>query len=313
MPQDLFSLDGRVALITGGNGGIGLGIARAFRDAGASVVVTGRNPGKNAAAAEELGKAHAVLELDVRDEAAVERTMERVVGRFGRLDVLVNNAGQFIGGPALEMARSDWDDVIATHLTGSLLCAKYAARAMVAGGEGGKIINIGSMYSVFGNPHRCRLRLSQDRRPRPYPLAGGRARAARHPGERDPARLDRYRHDRRPGRHTAWRAHSPPDPGRALGRNPRPCRRCGVPRLGWVGLRDRRGDPGRRRLLDLGSHRSRRIAGRPRPRSAALTSRPSRASGQRGRGGRRPRTAHRRRSRRASRRRRARSPPGSRP
>ena len=152
MPQDLFSLDGRVALITGGNGGIGLGIARAFRDAGASVVVTGRNPGKNAAAAEELGKAHAVLELDVRDEAAVERTMERVVGRFGRLDVLVNNAGQFIGGPVLEMARSDWDDVIATHLTGSLLCAKYAARAMVAGGEGGKIINIGSMYSVFGNP-----------------------------------------------------------------------------------------------------------------------------------------------------------------
>ena len=71
MAQDLFSLDGRVALITGGNGGIGLGIARGFRDAGATLVLTGRNPDKNAAVADEFGDGHGVYDLDVRDEAAV--------------------------------------------------------------------------------------------------------------------------------------------------------------------------------------------------------------------------------------------------
>ena len=119
MTENLFSLTGRVALVTGGNGGIGLAIARGFRDAGASLAIAGRNPDKNAAVAEEFGADHGVYALDVRDEAAVERTVAQVVERFGRLDILVNNAGQFIGGSVTGMKLDDWNAVIGTHLTGS--------------------------------------------------------------------------------------------------------------------------------------------------------------------------------------------------
>lgn len=152
MTADLFSLDGRVALITGGNGGIGRAIALGLQAAGARVAVTGRNREKNAAIAGELGEDGAVFELDVREEAAVERMFAAVVERFGRIDVLVNNAGVASGGAVVEMAQGVWDAVLATHLTGAFLCAKHAARAMLGQGEGGKIINIGSMYSVFGPP-----------------------------------------------------------------------------------------------------------------------------------------------------------------
>lgn len=150
---DLFSLAGRTALITGGNGGIGRTLALGLRAAGAQVAVTGRDPGKNQAMAEELGNAAAVFSLDVRDQAAVELTLARVVERFGRIDILVNNAGLARTGTVLEQPLEDWDFVVGTNLTGSFLCAKYAARAMVAQGEGGKIINIGSMYSIFGPPN----------------------------------------------------------------------------------------------------------------------------------------------------------------
>jgi 2-deoxy-D-gluconate 3-dehydrogenase len=93
-----------------------------------------------------------VLALDVRDEAAVEQAVARVVERYGRLDILVNNAGLFSGGSVLTLSREDWDAVVATHLTGAFLCSKHAAAAMIAGGRGGKIINIGSAYSRFGPP-----------------------------------------------------------------------------------------------------------------------------------------------------------------
>jgi 2-deoxy-D-gluconate 3-dehydrogenase len=148
----MFSLQGKTALITGGNGGLGRAIALGLRDAGARVAVTGRTATKNAAVARELGSDHAVYKLDVRDEEAVRRTTAAVVKDFNRLDILVNNAGLVIGGPVLEMSRADWDAVIETNLTGSFLCAKHAAKAMVAQGEGGKIINIGSIYSLYGTP-----------------------------------------------------------------------------------------------------------------------------------------------------------------
>lgn len=145
-----FSLDGRVALVTGGNGGLGLAMAHGLQAAGAQVAVTGRNPAKNQTAAAALGAEALVLSADVRDEAAVAKAVAAVVARFGRLDILVNNAGLARGGLVAEQARADWDAVVETHLTGAFLCAKHAARAMLARGEGGKIINIGSMYSVFG-------------------------------------------------------------------------------------------------------------------------------------------------------------------
>jgi 2-deoxy-D-gluconate 3-dehydrogenase len=152
MVADLFSLTGRVALVTGGNGGLGRAIARGLQAAGARVAVTGRDTAKNAAVAAELGPEAAVFALDVREEAAVAQTVAAVVARFGRLDILVNNAGLFRGGSVADLSRADWDAVLASHLTGAFLCAKHAVRAMRARGEGGKITNIGSMYAVFGPP-----------------------------------------------------------------------------------------------------------------------------------------------------------------
>jgi 2-deoxy-D-gluconate 3-dehydrogenase len=147
-----FSLEGKTALVTGGNGGIGRAIALGLRSAGSRVVVTGRNSEKNAAIANELGEDGMAIHLDVRDEAAVRESVSDVVATFGSLDILINNAGIVIGGSVLEMSREEWDAVIETNLTGSFLCAKHVARAMVAAGNGGKIINIGSIYSVYGTP-----------------------------------------------------------------------------------------------------------------------------------------------------------------
>ncbi|GAC1474307.1 MAG: glucose 1-dehydrogenase [Chloroflexota bacterium] len=152
MSEALFSIEGRTALITGGNGGLGRAIGLAFRDFGAHVAVTGRDTAKNDAVREELGDAGAVFELDVRDEAGVRETVERVVEQFGHLDILITNAGNAHGGSLLQLSRDDWDAVLDTHLTGSFLCAKHAAKAMIASGAGGKIITIGSIYSLFGPP-----------------------------------------------------------------------------------------------------------------------------------------------------------------
>jgi 2-deoxy-D-gluconate 3-dehydrogenase len=150
-PLASFRLDGRVALVTGGNGGLGEAIAAGFRAVGAEVVVTGRDAAKNRAAEAAHGAGN-VLAMDVREEASVEAAVAAVVERHGRLDVLVNNAG--VGGSysVLEMTLEEWRLLVDTSLTGSFLCAKHGAAAMVAAGNGGAIINLGSMYSVFGPP-----------------------------------------------------------------------------------------------------------------------------------------------------------------
>lgn len=148
----LFDLTGKVAIVTGGNGGLGRAMALGLRDAGARVVVTGRQPDKNAAIGQELGDPTAVFALDVRDEAAVARTMTQVAERFGSVDILVNNAGILRSGPLVTLARDDWSAVLDTHVTGTFLCCKYAAQRMITQGRGGKILNSGSMYSLFGAP-----------------------------------------------------------------------------------------------------------------------------------------------------------------
>jgi 2-deoxy-D-gluconate 3-dehydrogenase len=149
----MFSLKGRVALVTGGNGGIGRAIALAYQAAGAQVVVTGRKAAKNEAMAQALGDPAAVITLDVLDEPAVERAVGGIVDRLGGLDILVNNAGQARRGSVPELSRSDWEDILSVNLTGPFLMAKHASKAMIAAGKGGKIINIASMYSVFGPPN----------------------------------------------------------------------------------------------------------------------------------------------------------------
>jgi 2-deoxy-D-gluconate 3-dehydrogenase len=152
MSLSSFSLEGKSAFVTGGNGGLGRGIALGLRAAGARVAVTGRSPEKNESITRELGENGLTLSLDVRDEDAVREAVSEVVSNFGSLDILVNNAGIVLGGSVLDMPQEDWDAVIGTNLTGSFLCAKHAGRAMVAAGNGGKIINIGSAYSVYGTP-----------------------------------------------------------------------------------------------------------------------------------------------------------------
>lgn len=152
MPTSLFSLEGKSALVTGGNRGLGRGIALGLQAAGARVAVSGRDPARNRAIADELGESGMVLPLDVRYEAAVEDAVAEVVTGFGSLDVLVNNAGVARGAPVLEMEREDWDATIATNLTGAFLCAKHAGRAMAEAGRGGKIINVASIYSIYGAP-----------------------------------------------------------------------------------------------------------------------------------------------------------------
>jgi 2-deoxy-D-gluconate 3-dehydrogenase len=151
--ENLFSLKGRVALVTGGNGGIGRLMALAYREAGAQVIVTGRKPQKNDSVAQELGSPESAIALDVLDEAAVELAVAAIVERFGRLDILVNNAGQARRGFMPELSKTDWEDILSVNLTGPFLVAKHAAKAMMAGGQGGKIINISSMYAIFGPPN----------------------------------------------------------------------------------------------------------------------------------------------------------------
>jgi 2-dehydro-3-deoxy-D-gluconate 5-dehydrogenase len=148
----LFDLGGKVAIVTGGNGGIGLGMARGLADAGAEIAIVGRNEAKSDAAVADLKqrgvKAVSVV-ADVTDKAAVAAMIERVKRELGRIDILVNNAGINIRKPPQALELEEWDSVIKTNLTSAFLCSQAVHPAMKAAG-GGKIINIGSMMSIFG-------------------------------------------------------------------------------------------------------------------------------------------------------------------
>lgn len=147
-------LDGKVVLITGGGRGIGKGIARGMAKEGASVAISGRSKDTLDATAKELaGSGAQVLAVpaDVTDEGDVEKLFKAVVDRFGRLDVLVNNAGAFDGGPLDELSLDAWNRVIATNLTGPFLCTRAAFRIMKPQG-GGRIINVASISSQRVRP-----------------------------------------------------------------------------------------------------------------------------------------------------------------
>jgi 2-deoxy-D-gluconate 3-dehydrogenase len=144
-----FSLNNRVALVTGGNGGLGLMIAQGLRDAGATVAAAARNPEKNAHARNLLDAAYP---LDVTSQESVDAAFAALLGEFGHIDILINCAGIVEIGSALEVDKPRFQSVLDTHVTGSYLCAQAAAKSMAARGQGGKIINIGSMYSLFGSP-----------------------------------------------------------------------------------------------------------------------------------------------------------------
>ena len=149
-----FDLSGRVAVVTGGNGGIGLGMARGLAEAGAHVVVAARNRAKSARAVgelEALGGRAIAIEVDVASEASVTALMAAAVERFGRLDILVNNAGINIRKAPETYTLEEWRSILETNLTSAFLCSKAAYPHMVRTGAG-KIINVGSMASLFGLP-----------------------------------------------------------------------------------------------------------------------------------------------------------------
>src|SRR5215468_10320934 len=148
----MFELNGKVAIVTGGNGGIGLGMARGLAGAGAHVVVAGRNRDKSLAAVAELdrlggGRALAV-EVDVTDEASVAALMARTEATCGRLDILINNAGINIRKPPHELSLAEWHKVLDTNLTSAYLCS-HAAHPLLKRAGRGKVINVGSIMSML--------------------------------------------------------------------------------------------------------------------------------------------------------------------
>ena len=122
-----FDLKGRVAVFTGGNGGIGLGMGRGLAEAGAAVVVAGRNREKSARAVAELrgmGAQAEAIEVNVDEEASVEALVKATMARFGRLDVLINNAGLNIRKPVESLALGEWQQVLGTNLTSAFLASR---------------------------------------------------------------------------------------------------------------------------------------------------------------------------------------------
>jgi 2-deoxy-D-gluconate 3-dehydrogenase len=152
MTTKMFDLKGRVAIVTGGNGGIGLGMARGLAAAGADIAVVGRNETKSNVAVAEL-RQHGVKAIavtaDVNDKTAVTNMIERVKRELGRIDILVNNAGITVRKPPHVLSIEEWNSIIQTNLTSAFVCSQAVYPVMKAGG-GGKIINIGSMMSIFG-------------------------------------------------------------------------------------------------------------------------------------------------------------------
>jgi 2-deoxy-D-gluconate 3-dehydrogenase len=150
---NLFDLTGKVAMVTGGNGGIGLGIAHGLAQAGARIVILGRNTEKSQSAAAEVrsrsGVETLIVTADVSRPEDVERAASEALRRFGRVDILFNNAGINIRKPPDELTLSEWREVLDANLTSAFLTSKAVYPAMKREG-GGKIINIGSMTSIFG-------------------------------------------------------------------------------------------------------------------------------------------------------------------
>ena len=151
----MFDLTGKIALVTGGNGGIGLGMARGLGGAGATVLIVGRNAEKSALALRDLQTAGIRCEsfaADVTDEAAVQSLFAQVQDRHGRLDILVNNAGSTVRRPPQDFTLAEWTSVMDVNMTSAFLCCRSAHPLMVKAGAG-KVINIGSILSIFGAPY----------------------------------------------------------------------------------------------------------------------------------------------------------------
>jgi 2-deoxy-D-gluconate 3-dehydrogenase len=150
---NLFDLSGKVAIVTGGNGGIGLGMAQGLAQAGADIVVLGRNAEKSQSAAkllqDQTGVRTLVVTADVSRPEDVERAVAQIQKHFERIDILFNNAGINVRKQPQDLSYEEWQTVLNVNLTSAFLMSKAVYPAMKKAG-GGKIINIGSMTSIFG-------------------------------------------------------------------------------------------------------------------------------------------------------------------
>jgi NAD(P)-dependent dehydrogenase (short-subunit alcohol dehydrogenase family) len=152
--KQLFDLTGRVAIVTGGSIGLGRQIAEGLAEMGAQLVLCARNEERCRQAAEELqqlGVKAVALACDVKNPASIQELVDATLSQFGRIDILINNAGISWGAPVEEMRLEDWNKVIETNLTGTFLCAQAVGKAMIRQRRG-KIINIASVAGLGGAP-----------------------------------------------------------------------------------------------------------------------------------------------------------------
>jgi gluconate 5-dehydrogenase len=152
--KQLFDLTGRVALITGGSIGLGRQMAEGMAEMGAHIILAARKKERCEQAAHDLaqlGVRTAAFACDVKDPASIQQLVESAVAQFGRIDVLINNAGISWGAPVEQMSLADWNKVLETNLTGTFLCSQAAGKVMIKQG-GGKIINVASVAGLRGAP-----------------------------------------------------------------------------------------------------------------------------------------------------------------
>ena len=150
--NQLFNLNGKVAIVTGGNGGLGLGMALGLAKAGASVVVAARNAAKTAQAVTQiqaLGQPALGITVDVSQESEIKRMVAETVDTLGRVDILVNNAGMVVRKNPQDLTIDEWDNVLDVNLRAAFLSSREVYPHLKRQG-GGKIIGIGSMFSIFG-------------------------------------------------------------------------------------------------------------------------------------------------------------------
>jgi NAD(P)-dependent dehydrogenase (short-subunit alcohol dehydrogenase family) len=145
-----FALKDKVAVVTGGNRGLGEAWVRSLVDVGATVVIAARDEERSRATAERIGHGVDTVHLDVRDSADVRRALDTIVERHGRVDVLVNNAGACIHRPALEVTDDEWEQVVDINLNGLWRCSQAFGGHMIEKG-GGVIVNIGSISAQIVN------------------------------------------------------------------------------------------------------------------------------------------------------------------
>jgi NAD(P)-dependent dehydrogenase (short-subunit alcohol dehydrogenase family) len=159
-----FDLKGHVAIVTGGNGGIGLGMARGLAKAGASIAVWGRNRAKNdeaEAGLAALGAPARAFAVDVTDEEQVAAAMRATLDHFGRVDSCFANAGVGKAASFTDMTIADWNAVVDINLVGAFLTFREAARHMIERGGGGKLVGIASIGSIHGMPKQAQYSASK--------------------------------------------------------------------------------------------------------------------------------------------------------